>query len=113
MAASKPVDRRLFLKLAFFTAAFFTIGIAGRFLWRLWHFRRHAGEAPQAWMTVGYVARLHGVDLDALKAALGLPTGERDRRAIADIAAERGVAVETFIAEVEAALQSLKAAKSP
>lgn len=113
MAAAKPIDRRLFFKLAFFLAVLFTIGIAARFLWRLRQFRLHAGEAPQGWMPIRYVARLHGVDLDALRAALGLPAGQRDRRTIAEIAAERGLAVEIFLAEVAAALDSLKATPAP
>lgn len=114
MAAGKDrLDRRLFLKLAFLLAALFTFGVAARFLWRVRHFRLHAGQEPQGWMPIRYAARLHGVDLAALIAALGLPADQPGRRTIAEIAAERGVPVGTFLDEVAAALAKLKAAPAP
>ncbi len=51
-------------------------------------------------MPIDYVARIHGIDPVELRAALGLGTDVPDRRTIEEIASERSVPVDAFIAEV-------------
>lgn len=109
-ARGRRIDRRLFLRLAFLAAGLITAALAVRLALRLASLRRHAGEKPAAWMPIGYVARIHGVDPVALRAALGLGTDVPDRRTIEEIASERSVPLDAFIAEVEAAVTRLKQA---
>lgn len=103
-------SRRRLLKIAFLFAATATTLLAARFFWRLAHFSLHSGEAPQGWMPIGYVARLHGVPVDALKLALGLSADKPDRRTISEIAAERGIPVDVFIGQIVAEIEKLKQA---
>lgn len=109
-ARGRRIDRRLVLRLAFLAAGLITTALAVRFALRLTSLRRHAGERPAAWMPIGYVARIHGIDPVALRAALGLGTDVPDRRTIEEIASERSVPLDAFIAEVETAVARLKQA---
>lgn len=102
--------RRRLLKIAFVVLALATAMLAARFFWRLAHFSLHAGEAPQGWMPVGYVARLHGVPPEKLLQALGIAADKPDRRPLSEIAAERGLTEEAFIAQIMEAVEKLKQA---
>ena len=103
-------SRRRLLKIAFVVLALATTLLAARFFWRLAHFSLHAGEPPQGWMPIGYIARLHGVPVEILKSALGLPIDAVDRRPISEIAAERGLTEEAFIGQIMAEIEKLKQA---
>ena len=64
-------------------------------------------------MTVGYVARSWGLEPRALDAEAGMPVPEvkGHPQTLEEIARDRGVPVAEVIAEVEAAVARLKAAK--
>lgn len=102
-------SRRTFLKVAFGLALAAAVALAARAAFRFVYWRNHRDEKVAGWMPLGYVARSHGVPLDDLRRALGLPEGVVDRRPLEEIARERGVAAAAFIAEVERALAAVKA----
>jgi hypothetical protein len=102
-------SRRTFLKVAFGLALVAAVALAARAAFRFVYWRNHRDEKVAGWMPLGYVARSHGVPLDDLRRALGLPEGVVDRRPLEEIARERGVATAAFVAEVERALAAVKA----
>ena len=102
------IDRRTFLKIAFGLALAAAVALAARAALRFAYWRSHRDEKIAGWMPLGYVARSHGVGVDALRRALALPETVADRRPIEEIATARGVDVATFIAEVEEALAAIK-----
>jgi hypothetical protein len=62
-------------------------------------------DAPLAgWMTPRYVMRLRDVPPDALRQVLDLPEGSGRRETLADLAAARGVPLDRFLADLDAAL---------
>ncbi len=101
------LNRRRFLQVAFGLALTVTLLLAARFVARFLYFRRHADEPVAGWMPLGYVARSHGVPVEALRDELGLAPEFHDRRPIEQIASESGMPPEAYIAEVEAALERL------
>jgi len=103
------LSRRTLLKIAFGLALAAAVILAARAALRFAYWRSHRDEKVAGWMPLGYVARSHGVDVDALRRALGLPETIADRRPIEEIARERGVATAAFVAEVERALAAVKA----
>lgn len=103
------LDRRTFLRIAFALALAAAVILAARAAFRYAYWRSHRDEKVAGWMPLGYVARSHGVPVDALRRALGLPEGVADRRPIEEIARERGVATAAFVEEVERALTAVKA----
>ncbi|CAG0949623.1 hypothetical protein RHIZO_00112 [Rhizobiaceae bacterium] len=105
------LDRRTFLKIAFGLAVAAAVALAARAAFRFVYWRSHRDEKVAGWMPLGYVARSHGVPLGALRRALGLAEDVVDRRPIEEIAEERGVATAAFVAEVERALATIKAAR--
>jgi hypothetical protein len=102
------------LTTAFVLTCALTLFLAGRFTVYTVYWATHQEEPIQPWMTVGYVARswgLDGRDIDAL-AGLPLPEVKGRPQPLAEIAADRGVAVEEVIAEVEAAITALRATEA-
>lgn len=85
------------LGLALLAAAVFAVRLAIFALY--WSDPAHREVPVEGWMTPGYVAHAHGLDRFALREAMGLEPGTR--ATLEDIAAARGVPVETVIAEVE------------
>jgi hypothetical protein len=101
------------LATAFVLACALTLFFAGRFTVYTVYWATHHEEPIRPWMTVGYVARswgLDGRDIDAL-AGLPLPEVKGRPQSLAEIAADRGVPVAEVIAEVEAAIATLRAAE--
>jgi hypothetical protein len=68
--------------------------------------------ALQGWMTPRYVVRLRDVSPDTMRRALDLPEGARDglgaRTTLAQLAAARGVPLDRFLADLEAALAAAR-----
>ena len=98
------------LTSAFLLACMVTLFFAGATVWRAAYWANHREEPVSAWMTVGYVGRSWGLDPRRIDALAGLPQpAERGHpMTLAEIAKERGVPVEAIIAEVEAAITTLR-----
>lgn len=76
-----------------------------------WSDPAHRNLAPQPWMSVGYVARSWGVAPEDLVEKTGLPPLRHSRghpMTLAEIAAQRGMAVEVLIAEIQLAIHDLQ-----
>lgn len=69
----------------------------------------HQNEPVAGWMPTGYVAKSYRVDIEVVRAALGLDPEKRDRRPIDRIAADRGVPAGQLIRDVNAALREARA----
>lgn len=103
---------RPYLVSSFLLACAVTLFFAVRFVSQTiyWSDPAHREQTVQGWMTVGYVARswdLDGRDIDAV-AGLPLPEVKGHPQPLSEIAADRGVPVETVIAEVERAIILLR-----
>lgn len=104
---------RPWLTSAFVLACVVTVVFAGRFAVFTAYWATHHEMPVQPWMTVGYVARswnLDGREIDAV-AGLPLPAVKGHPQTLREIASDRGVPVETVIAEVEAAIAKLRASE--
>jgi hypothetical protein len=89
------------LALAFLVMA--ATGLAG------WRDRPIEGLRP--WMTVGYIARAHGLDPREIDTVAGLPQPVDGRPfTLAEIAADRGLPVEEVIEQVHQAIRQLRGA---
>lgn len=101
------------LTSAFLLACAATLFFAGQFTVYTVYWANHRDMPVQAWMTVGYVARSWGLDGREIDALAGLPLPEVKGRPqpLREIAADRGVPVAEVIAQVEAAVATLRAAK--
>lgn len=104
--------QRPVLTSAFLLACAVTLVFAGFTVTRAVYWANHREEPVSAWMTVGYVGRSWGLDPRALDAVAGLPLPEERGHpmTLAEIARDRGVPVADVIAEVEAAIATLRAA---
>ena len=103
---------RPWLTSAFLIACALALFFAGRALLHGTEWARDGHEPVRPWMTVGYIARSWDVDpraLDAL-ADLPLPEVKGHPQPLSEIAADRGVPVETIIAKVEHAIKELRKA---
>lgn len=102
---------RPWLTSAFLLACAVTLFFGGRFVAYSVYWATHQEVPVEPWMTVGYVARSWGLDPRDLDAAAGLPLPEVKGRPqpLSEIAADRGVPVAELIAEVEAAVRTLRA----
>lgn len=67
-----------------------------------WADPAHRHQAPEAWMTPGYIAHSWDIDREALVATLGVEPGSGPT--LQDIARARGVAVDEVLREVDAFL---------
>jgi hypothetical protein len=106
--------QRPVLTSAFLLACAVTIFFAGFTVYRAVYWANHREEPVRAWMTVGYVGRSWGLDPRELDAVAGLPLPEVRGHplTLADIARDRGVPVAEVIADVEAAIATLRAAEA-
>jgi hypothetical protein len=95
---------------AFVLALVLALFFAGRIVVRAVYWSQHREEAVAPWMTVGYVGRSWRLDPRAIDAEAGLPLPEGRPLTLEQIAASRGVPVAQVIAEVEAAIATLRAA---
>ena len=103
--------RRPLLTTAFLLACAATLFFSGRFVVQTVYWANHQEEPVRPWMTVGYVARSWGLEpmeLD-LTAGLPLPEVKGHPQPLSEIAKDRGVPVDEVIAEVEAAIATLRA----
>lgn len=103
--------QRPFLVSAFLAAVALTLFFAGSFLYHAVYWATHADEPIRPWMTVGYIARswdLNGREIDEI-ADLPLPEVKGHPQPLREIARDRGVPVSEIIAEVEAAIATLRA----
>lgn len=105
---------RPWLTSAFLLACAVTLFFAGRFTAYTIYWATHREVPVEPWMTVGYIARSWGLDPRALDAAAGLPPPEARGHPLplSEIARDRSVPVAQVIAEVEAAIAALRAAKA-
>ncbi|MGV8951508.1 MAG: hypothetical protein ACOH2M_10430 [Cypionkella sp.] len=108
--------QRPVLVSAFLVASALTLFFAGRLAVQTvyWSNPAHQNQQVQGWMTVGYIGRswhLAGPDLDAA-AGLPGPKAKGHPQPLSEIARDRGVPVAQVIAEVEAAIVTLKAAEA-
>lgn len=86
-------------------AVFFAVRLVA--FWIYWADPSHRNVSPESWMTPGYVAMSWDVPREVVGAALGLEPGRR--QTLDDIAADRGVAVEVLLAELQVALDAYRA----
>jgi hypothetical protein len=101
------------LTFAFLLACAVTLGFTGSFAYHTVYWATHQNVAVRPWMTVGYVARswnLDGREIDTL-AGLPMPEVKGHPQTLKEIASDRGVPVADVIAEVEAAVKTLRAKK--
>lgn len=105
---------RPWLTSAFLLACAVTVFFAGSFAWHTVYWATHQEEPVRGWMTVGYVARSWGLDGREIDRLAGLPLPEVKGRpqTLREIAADRGVPVAEVVAEVEAAVATLRAAEA-
>jgi len=103
--------RRTILLAAFLVAAAATAVFGLRLVGSALYWSAHRDAPIEAWMTVGMVARSHDVPRDVVAAAAGVPTGERDRRPLAEIALDEGVPAADLIGRVERAIAAHRAAE--
>lgn len=89
-------EKRL-LTLGFGLAAIITLLVAVRLVFSIVYWQTHADMALEPWMRLGYVARSHGVAVEGLRTAAGLPAEERDRRTLAEIADSEAIPVSGLI----------------
>lgn len=103
---SRPI-----LTTAFLLACLATLFFTTRLVVKTVYWASHQEEPVRPWMTVGYVARSWGLDPMELDLAAGLPVPEVKGRPqpLSEIAKDRGVPVEQVIAELEAAIATLRA----
>jgi len=102
---------RPWLTSAFLLACAATLFFAGRFTVYTVYWANHREMPVEPWMTVGYIARSWGLEPRALDAAAGLPPPEAKGRPqpLSEIANERGVPVAEVVANVETAIENLRA----
>jgi hypothetical protein len=102
---------RPILTAAFLIACGLTLFFTGVTVTRAVYWANHREQPVSAWMTVGYVGRSWGLDPRKIDAVAGLPVPEEKGHplTLAEIARDRGVPVTDIIAEVEAAIVTLRA----
>ena len=101
--------------MAFLVAIAVTLFFAARFVafTLYWSDPAHRNQAPEGWMTPGYVARSWQVPREDLFLELDLPTKPDRPRPLADIAAERGVPLPVLLDEVARAVAALRNQPNP
>ena len=79
--------------------------------WIYWADPAHRQQVIEPWMTPGYVTHSWGVPPDVAAEALGLARGPGGHRPLADIAEERGVSFDALAQELQAAIDTARAAQ--
>ena len=102
------VSRKKILSAAFVVACAFMIVFAARSVHDVMSWR-HQSQTIQPWMTRHYIARSWDVNPEAVDKIVGLDPKDDDARTLQQVASERGVAVATLTAQVDAAIAKLKA----
>ncbi|MEC3862055.1 hypothetical protein VK792_12235 [Mesobacterium sp. TK19101] len=89
--------------LAVATTGFFAVKLVIATVY--WSDPAHRDQHIEGWMTPGYIAHSWNVPPEVIGTELGLqPGGTPKRITLDDIARERGVAVDTLIQQIEAAI---------
>lgn len=87
--------------IAIGAAGFFGARVIGRVVY--WANPAHHAQAPEGWMTVGYIAKSWRLKKPDVGAALDL-TPEEYRKPLAAIARARGIPLASLIAELDPVL---------
>lgn len=104
-------QRHPILVTAFAIAVALSVFFAGRIILRAVYWSQHREVQVQPWMTVGYIGRSWGIDPRQIDASAGLPPPISGRpQTLHQIAKDRGVPDGEVVAEVEAAIATLRAA---
>lgn len=74
-----------------------------------WNDERHINQALEPWMTIGYIARSHGVDLKELAASLPFEVNRGQRKTLEQTAKEQNISPEVLQEIIEKKLSELKA----
>ena len=103
---TKLSGRQWLVVLAFVIVVSFTGLFAVRTVRRAIYWHHHKDEPIRPWMSLGYIARSHGVPASVLYQALNLPpkTGGPDRRPIREIAREQNRSVDEVIVILQDAI---------
>lgn len=99
------------LVIGFVLAAIVTLALGARLVTRAVYWATHQDLPIEGWMTVGYVARSHGLEPTDLISALGPPYTLGDRRPLVGIAEARGVSLNVMAAELETAIKRAREAR--
>ncbi|MBN9886463.1 hypothetical protein [Salipiger abyssi] len=103
----RHISRKLLLTvlvLALLGAGFFMMKAVRRALY--WADPQHHEQAPEGWMTLGYVERSHRMAPRSLGPLLGIAPGSgAGHRSLAEIAEMRGQSLDSFLAAIDAALE--------
>lgn len=99
------------LVIGFVLAAIVTLALGARLVTRAVYWATHQELPIEGWMTVGYVARSHGLEPTDLISALGPPYTLGDRRPLVGIAEARGVSLDVMAAELETAIKRAREAR--
>jgi hypothetical protein len=104
---------RPWLTSAFVLACLLTLFFAGRLTVYTIYWATHQDQPILPWMTVGYVARSWGLEPRALDSEAGLPMPEVLGRpqSLEEIARDRNVPVSEVIADLQAAIERMRAAE--
>jgi hypothetical protein len=103
--------RHPWLTAAFLAATTVALGFLVMAAMGLAGWRDRPDEGLRPWMTVGYIARAHGLDPREIDRAAGLPQPVDGRPfTLAEIAADRGVPVDEVIGQVHDAIRQLRRA---
>ena len=97
----------------FALAACLTVTFGARAIVSAVYWAQHRDEPIEPWMTIGYVAHSHRVSPTVLAEAIGLAPDARDRRPIAEIAAERGVPAADLAGRMAEAIRLQRQADLP
>ena len=99
------------LTAAFLLACAVTLLFTANLAVRTVYWASHQDMPVRGWMTAGYIARSWDLDARRLDALVGLPPPEvlGHPQTLREIALDRGVPVAAVVAEVEAAIVTLRA----
>ena len=97
------------LGTAFVLACAVTVFFIGQFIWQAVYWANHRDVEVRPWMTVGYIARSWDLRPHEIDQMAGLPAPPGHPLPLIEIARMRNVPVEDVIAEVEAAVATLRA----
>ena len=94
--------------VAMILAAVLTTAFATRIVvhWLLFPAEDAFAQGIEGWMTPNYVARVYGLDRDAVRAALALPEDMPRRMTLADIAEDRGQPVAILTEPLRALIEA-------
>ena len=96
------------LATAFAVMAVITLALGLRLAFFSVYWATHRDLPVEAWMPVGYIARSHGIPVDRLKQVTDGNVGDRDRRAVSEVAGEMGITTQQLIERLEKEIAAYK-----